>query len=133
MLRLARAIAKTFNLADRLRSRICVPAQDQHRRPYADGDAHPADAEHVPLGALARIETERKLSADTLQKGGNAAYESHILEVWGAWYRDALKTTDDIEVGGSSAATRSAIAASVKRVEDATAKAIANIKPSTNR
>jgi aminopeptidase YwaD len=99
----------------------------------ADGATARAIVTEVERAALARIETERKLSADTLARGGSAAYESHILEVWGAWYRDALRTADDIEVGGSSEATRAAIAASVKRVEDATAKAIANLKSSTNR
>jgi len=99
----------------------------------ADGPTARAIVTELEHAALARIETERKLSADTLGRGGNLAYESHILEVWGAWYRDALKTADDIEVGGSSDLTKSAVAASVKRVDEATAKAIANLKSSTNR
>jgi hypothetical protein len=36
-------------------------------------------------------------------------------------------------VGGSSDVTKAAIAASVKRVDDATLKAIANLKSPTNR
>ncbi len=99
----------------------------------ADGPTARAIVTELEHAALARIETERKLSADTLTRGGSTAYESHILEVWGAWYRDALKTADDIEVGGSSDITKAAIAASVKRVDDATARAIANLKSSTNR
>jgi aminopeptidase YwaD len=99
----------------------------------ADGATARAIVTELEHAALARIETERKLSADTLSRGGNSAYESHIIEVWGAWYRDALKTADDIEVGGSSDATKAAIAASVKRVEGATSKAIATIKSPTNR
>jgi aminopeptidase YwaD len=99
----------------------------------ADGATARAIVTEVEHAALARLETERKLSADTLSRGGSAPYESHILEVWGAWYRDALKTSDDIEVGGSSAATKSAIAAAVKRVDDATVKAIASIKSPTNK
>jgi aminopeptidase YwaD len=99
----------------------------------ADGATARAIVAELEHAALARIETERKLSADTLARGGNAAYESHILEVWGGWYREALKTTDDIEVGGSSDPTRAAIAAAVKRVDDATARAIANIKSLTNK
>jgi hypothetical protein len=97
----------------------------------ADGATARAIVSEVERAGLARLETERKLSVDTLSKGGNAAYESHILETWGAWYRDALKTADDIEVGGSSDATKAAIAASAKRVDDATARAVANIKSST--
>jgi aminopeptidase YwaD len=99
----------------------------------ADGTTARAIVTELEHAALARIETERKLSADTLGRGGNIAYESHILEVWGAWYRGALKTADDIEVGGSSDVTKAAIAASIKRVDDATTKAIANLKSSTNR
>ncbi len=99
----------------------------------ADGATARSIVSEIEKAALARLETERKLSADTLSRGGATAYESHILETWGAWYRDALKTTDDIEVGGSSAATKSAIAASVRRVEEATQKAIATLKSSTNK
>jgi hypothetical protein len=99
----------------------------------ADGATARAIVTELERAALARIGTERKLSADTLTRGGSVGYESHILEVWGAWYRDALKTADDIEAGGSSDATKAAIASSVKRVEDTTAKAIANLKSQTNR
>ena len=99
----------------------------------ADGATARAIVTELERAALARIETERKLSADTLARGGSAAFESHILEVWGAWYREALRTADDIEVGGSSDVTKAAIAASVKRVDDATLKAIANLKSPTNR
>ena len=99
----------------------------------ADGATARSIVTELEHAALARIETERKLSADTLAKSGSVPYESHILETWGAWYRDALKTADDIEVGGSSDATKAAIASSVKRVEDATQKAIANLKSQTNR
>lgn len=97
----------------------------------ADGATARGIVAEVERAALARLETERKLSADTLSRGGDAAHEAHILEVWGAWYRDALRSTDDIEVGGSSEATRAAIAVSVKRVEDATTRSIANLKSST--
>ncbi len=99
----------------------------------ADGQTARSIVTELEHAALARIETERKLSADTLTRGGSAPYETHILETWGAWYRDALKTADDIEVGGSSDATKAAIASSVKRVDDATSRAIANLKSQTNR
>jgi len=94
----------------------------------ADGGEARALIAEVERSAVARLETERKLSADTLTRGGNAAFEGHILETWGAWYRDALRTTDDIEVGGSSAATKAAIEASVRRVEAATATAVGTLQ-----
>lgn len=99
----------------------------------ADGTTAREIIEELERAALARIETERKLSADTLAHGGAVTYESHILDVWGAWYRDAVRTTEDIQVGGSDAQTRAAIAAAVKHVEDATAKAVASLKSPTNR
>lgn len=99
----------------------------------ADGATARSIVTELERAALARIETERKLSADTLGRGGSVAYESHILSVWGAWYRDALKTADDIEVGGSTGATKGAIAAAIKRVDDATAQAMATLKSPTNK
>ncbi len=97
----------------------------------ADGKTARAIISELEGAALARLVTERKLSADTLSRGGDVGYESHILEVWGAWYRDALKTTEDIEVGGASDATRHAIAESIKRVDAATAQAKGSLKSST--
>ncbi len=93
----------------------------------ADAAVARAIVAEVERAALARLEAERRLSADTLAKGGAVAYESHILDTWGAWYRDALNAAEDIEVGGSSAATRQAIAQSVDRVRDATARAVASL------
>ena len=55
--------------------------------------------------------------------------ERHVLEVWGTYYRGALATTEDIEVGGASAETRAAIAASQARVAAAVAKARTMLKP----
>ena len=78
--------------------------------------------------ALTRIETERALSADVVARGGSVEAEQHLLDVWGAWYRDALTTTADIEVGGSSAATSAAIQGSQARVQAAVIKARNSLK-----
>ena len=75
-----------------------------------------------------RIETERALSADVVSRGGSVEAEQHLLDVWGAWYRDAFTTTTDIEVGGSSAATKSAIDGSKLRVQSAVTKARNSLK-----
>ncbi len=99
----------------------------------ADGKTARGIIGELEHAALVRIETERKLSVDTLARGGSVPYESHIIQAWGAWYRDALKTTDDIEVGGSSDATKAAITSAIKRVDDATAQAIATLKSSTGK
>ena len=99
----------------------------------ADGTAARAIVAELEHAALARIEAERKLSADTLARGGSAVHEAHILATWGAWYRGALETAHDIEVGGSSASTTAAIAAAVTRVDEATTRSIASLNSSTNR
>ena len=82
----------------------------------ADGRTARALVRELEGAATTRIAAERRLSADTLARGGSAEYERHIIETWGAWYRDAIKSTEDIEVGGSSSETRTAIAAAVERV-----------------
>jgi hypothetical protein len=94
----------------------------------ADGATARAVVAEVERAALKRLDTERALSADTISRGASAEKEMHIIEVWGAWYRDALKTAWDIEVGGASAETKQAIAASVARVESATTKARNSLK-----
>lgn len=75
----------------------------------ADGATARAIITELQHAAVARLEAESVLSKDTLARGGDQAHERHILEVWGKWYVDAIRTTADIEVGGSSAATRAAI------------------------
>ena len=42
-----------------------------------------------------------------------------IFQAWVDWYREALGTTNDIEVGGASAETLEAIAAAVGNVTEA--------------
>lgn len=94
----------------------------------ADGATARAIVAEVERSALKRLETERALSADTISRGASAEKEMHIIEVWGAWYRDALKTAREIEVGGTSAETQRAIDAAVTRVESATVKARNSLK-----
>ncbi len=82
----------------------------------------------VERAALARLDTEARLSADTLTRGGTVAHETLILRTWTDWYRDALRAATDIEVGGSSAATIAAIDAAAARVERAGAERIAGLR-----
>lgn len=82
----------------------------------------------VERAALARIETERALSADVVARGGSVEAEQHLLDVWGAWYRDALVTTEDIDVGGPSLEIKGAIGAAINRVQAAVTKARNSLK-----
>lgn len=85
----------------------------------ADGAMTRALIAEVADAAVARLETEAALSAAAVRAGGDPAVERDILDTWAAWYRDALATFDDLEVGGTQAATRAAITAAQARVEAA--------------
>jgi hypothetical protein len=87
----------------------------------ADGAAARAIVTELQHAAIQRLETEAGLGKESIAKGGDQAKERHIIEVWGKWYVDALKTATDIELGGSSAQTTAAIDAAAKAV-DARAK-----------
>jgi aminopeptidase YwaD len=89
----------------------------------ADGATARGVIGEVESAAVARLEAERRLSADTVAHGGDVAHEAHIIDTWGAWYRAAIKSTEDIEVGGSSPQTRAAIESAVLRVDSATVAA----------
>ena len=90
----------------------------------ADGVAARAIVAELQRAALARLDAELTLSRDAIAKGGDQAQERHILQVWGQWYVDALRSTTDIELGGSSAATTAAIDAAVKAVDERTRAAV---------
>ncbi len=51
--------------------------------------------------------------------GEDRAEQLVILHAWVNWYREALNTTTDIEVGGSSPETLAAIEAAIERVTTA--------------
>jgi hypothetical protein len=90
----------------------------------ADGVAARAIVAELQRAALARLDAELTLSRDAIAKGGDQAQERRILQVWGQWYVDALRSTTDIELGGSSAATTAAIDAAVKAVDERTRAAV---------
>ena len=81
----------------------------------------------VEEAAMARLDAETRLSLDTLSRGGRVAHEALILRTWTDWYRDAIRSAADIEVGGSSPATVAAIEAAAARVERAGAERIARL------
>lgn len=75
--------------------------------------------------AVARLETEARLSAAALRAGGTRTTELDILTTWLSYYEGALAAFDDMEVGGTSAATREAIAQAVARVRSVSARTVA--------
>jgi aminopeptidase YwaD len=93
----------------------------------ADGVTARAIIAELQRAAIARLETETVLSKDALAKGGDQPKERRILEVWGKWYVDAIRSTVEIEVGGSSAQTTAALEAAVRAVTDRTQRLVRSI------
>ena len=85
----------------------------------ADGAAARSVVAELERAAVARLHVEGALAKAALTSGGDVAKETDILQTWAAWYIDAISLTADIEVGGASAETTSAIAASKQRVQAA--------------
>jgi hypothetical protein len=81
----------------------------------------------VERAALARLNAEATLSLQALEKGGDRAKETLILQTWTDWYRDALRSATDIEVGGPSAAVSTRINDAVSKVSAAGAVHVARL------
>lgn len=77
--------------------------------------------------AFRRLDVETKLSREAVQKGGAKASESHILEVWGAYYADALGKMTNLMAGGVSGKVTKAISASQEAVRTKTGQAISSL------
>jgi aminopeptidase YwaD len=75
----------------------------------ADGKMTRAFVKEVQNAAIARLQTEYRLSADAIESGAEVLVEEDILSTWKGWYDTALSSMTDIEVGGSSAETMAAI------------------------
>jgi hypothetical protein len=73
----------------------------------------------VEGAALERLGRERALSVAAVAAGGDPTQERLILETWADWYRAALDSMDDIEVGGSSSGVAARIAAAREAVDAA--------------
>jgi len=90
----------------------------------ADGAMTRALIAEVEGAAKARLRIEAALSAAAIRAGARPADERDILETWGAWYDAALEGFTDLEVGGTRAATRTAINSARDAVRVALAEAL---------
>ena len=95
----------------------------------ADGATARALVAELEHAAIARLDTEFKLSRAALAANGSLATEEDILETWTEYYVASLHTMTDIEVGGSSRETLSAIDAAANRVKAAGEQRLAALKP----
>ena len=70
----------------------------------------------VERSALARLDTESRLSREQVAAGGNPQEEREILETWTTWYQGALDAMNDLEAEGASPGTLRAIEDARSRV-----------------
>jgi hypothetical protein len=81
----------------------------------ANGEVARRVIRELQSAALARLSAEMELSRSAIASGEEKDEQLLILQSWLDWYREALATATDIEVGGASPRTLAAI-------EDATAR-----------
>ena len=84
----------------------------------AGGETARSIIREVEAAALARLAAEFELSQAAVAAGEDRAQEATILQAWLDWYVAALRTTHDIEAGGSSPETLAAMEAALARVEE---------------
>lgn len=95
----------------------------------ADGATARALVAEIEAAAIARLDTEAKLSRAALASGGGRAREEDLLRTWTDYYVGALHSMTDIEVGGSSAETLAAIDAAAAGVKKAGEQRLAMLTP----
>jgi hypothetical protein len=94
----------------------------------ADGATARALVDEVRRAAIARLDVEAALSRTALASGGDRAKERLILDTWTDWYRGAIRSMAEIEVGGSSRETNRAIAAAEAAVRQAGSERVARLR-----
>ena len=94
----------------------------------ADGATARALVGEVERAAIARLDTEAALSRAELARGGDRRKETTILQTWTDWYRRAIRTMSEIEVGGSSRETARAIAAADAAIQRAGRDRVAKLR-----
>lgn len=91
----------------------------------ADGKTAIALINDITGNALVRLQTECALGKANIEKGGDAATEKHILEVWRDWYVAAIGAMEDIPVQGNDKKTAKAIAQAQQKIQEAFTKCTA--------
>jgi aminopeptidase YwaD len=94
----------------------------------ADGATARALVTEVERAATARLDAEAALSRAAVAAGGDRGKEQTILRAWADWYRKAIGTMAEIEVGGSSPETKRAISAAESAVARAGASKVASVR-----
>jgi hypothetical protein len=84
----------------------------------ADGEMARFIVDEVETAAVDRLTAEFELSRAAIAAGEDRAEQTLVLTTWMDWYRNALRATNDIEVGGSSPETLAAIEAAIAAVTE---------------
>lgn len=83
--------------------------------------------EELQASALKRLNIETKLSQEAIPKGAGKDTESHILEVWGKYYEDALGKMENLVAGGITPKIQKAIMIAQNAVKEKTEVAIKSL------
>jgi hypothetical protein len=83
----------------------------------ADENATILLIEELRNNAEQRLKVEFELSQKAVYEGGKLEDETHILEVWASWYKDAIGKMDDICATGSTKKISDKIKASQASVQ----------------
>ncbi|NNM06237.1 MAG: M28 family peptidase [Gemmatimonadetes bacterium] len=83
--------------------------------------------EELEHSAQRRLGRESQLGRSALEAGGDYAEQRLILATWTQWYLSAIRTTEDIQVGGPSPAVLSRIDRALDTVAEAGREAIGNL------
>jgi hypothetical protein len=84
----------------------------------ADGGMARFVIDEVEAAAVDRLTAEFELGRAAIAAGDDRAEQMLILKTWMDWYLEALRATNDIEVGGSSPETVAAIDAAIAAVAE---------------
>ena len=84
----------------------------------ADSETAGSIVVEIKTAALKRLEAEYELSRVALQDGADLQEEVTILTAWKDWYVEAIRSTVDIEVGGSSLQTKTAIDEAANNIDE---------------
>lgn len=82
----------------------------------ADGQVARFVIDETERAAVTRLEAEAALSGEAVAGGADVDEQRVILRTWTEWYAAAVRAAADIEVGGSSRETRSALDAAAARI-----------------
>jgi len=93
-----------------------------------DSGTAQAIVDETERAALDRLAAEFALSRTALAQGGKLDTEVQILTAWTEWYANAIRKATDIDIGGPTAATTTAIDRAATAVSAAGMNYIARLK-----